>query len=178
MLTISDRIAISMGVKREWSIREIARSIGREPSVVSREVRRNRGVGGYVAVSADVKAEKRRSRPQERKIDADEVLARRVWSDLKAGRSPRMIAGRLRAEAQDPALPVASGSPEGHGRVVSHQTRLHLDLRPAQGRAGPSRRAPGLRADPAPTRCPGRWSWCADRSDALDRGAPRGRGGP
>ena len=39
-------------------------------SVVSREIRRNGGKCGYQPVTADVKAQKRRSRPKTRKIDA------------------------------------------------------------------------------------------------------------
>jgi IS30 family transposase len=122
VLTISDRVEISTGVKAGQTVRAIARSIGRDASVVSREITRNAGVGGrYVPVTADVKAEKRRGRPQTRKVDADPVVRERVWADLGQGRSPRQIAGRLAAEAGDPALAVAVGSPDGQGRTVSHE---------------------------------------------------------
>ncbi|MCW2884260.1 MAG: Helix-turn-helix domain, partial [Streptosporangiaceae bacterium] len=42
-LSFSDRVEIATGLKARLGIRQIARSIGRDPSVVSREVRRNRG---------------------------------------------------------------------------------------------------------------------------------------
>jgi IS30 family transposase len=122
-LSISDRVEISTGHKAGWSIRAIATSIDRAPSVVSREIRHNSGTtSGYRAVSADVRAQRRRTRPQTRKIDANPVLRQRILTDLAAGRSPRRLVGRLTAEATDPALPVATGSPPGQGHTVSHET--------------------------------------------------------
>lgn len=71
---------------------------------------------GYRLVHADVKAERARARPQVGKIAADPVLAARVLADLKRGRSPRAISGRLSAEADDPALGVVPpGVPAGAG---------------------------------------------------------------
>ena len=54
VLTIMDRAGIAKGLGEGHSLREIARRIGRDVSVVSREVARNRGEGGYVCVTADV----------------------------------------------------------------------------------------------------------------------------
>jgi transposase, IS30 family len=122
-LSISDRVEISTGRKAGWSVRAIAAAIDRAPSVVSREIRRNSGTSsGYRAVTADGRAQRRRSRPQNRKIDTDPVLRHRVLADLGKGRSPRQIAGRLNAEAANQALPVAKGSPDGQGHTVSHET--------------------------------------------------------
>ena len=56
-----------------------------------------------------------------RRTAADPFLRARVLGDLGRGRSPRAIAGRLAAEAADPALPVARGSVPVHGRTVSHE---------------------------------------------------------
>lgn len=123
MLTASDRIEISTGLKAGWSIRAIAQQLGRTPSVVSREVRRNSTKTlGYRMVTADVRAERRRARPQSGKVPGDPVLAARVLADLRRGRSPRQIAGRLSAEARDEdRLEVAPGSPDGQARTVSHE---------------------------------------------------------
>lgn len=91
--------------------------------MISREVGRNSTMTmGYRMVTADVRAERRRARPQVGKVAGDLVLAARVLADLKRGRSPRQIAGRLAAGAreQDP-LSVAPGSPDGQARVVSHE---------------------------------------------------------
>lgn len=102
MLMAGDRIEISTGLKAGWSIRAIAGDLGRSPSVISREVRRNSTkTSRYRTVTADVRAERRRARPQVGKIAADEVLAARVLVDLRRGRSPRLIAGRLKVEARE-----------------------------------------------------------------------------
>lgn len=122
MLSQADRVEISTGLKAGWGVRQIAAGIDRAPSVISREIRRNRGVGGYRPVTADVRAQGRRSRPQARKIDADPVLCERVWADLGEGRSPRQIAGRLKAEAGEGGLEVLPGSVPGQGRTVSHES--------------------------------------------------------
>ena len=70
MLTVQDRAAIAKGLQEGCSLRRTADRIGRSVSVVSREIRRNGGKCGYQPVTADVKAQKRRSRPKIRKIDA------------------------------------------------------------------------------------------------------------
>lgn len=41
MLTMSDRAAIARGLEQGWSLRRIAERIGRDVSVVSREIARN-----------------------------------------------------------------------------------------------------------------------------------------
>lgn len=122
MLTFHDRAEIGAGVQANLTVREIAARIDRSPSVVSREIRRNSTkTRGYRIVTADATARKRRSRPQDRKVAADRVLAARVRADLRRSRTPNQIAGRLRAEASDPTLEVLPGSLEVEGRTVSHE---------------------------------------------------------
>ena len=61
MLTVADRAEISTGLKAGWSVRAIARQIGRAPSVVSREIARNSTkTRGYRLVHADCAAQRRR----------------------------------------------------------------------------------------------------------------------
>lgn len=122
MLTVADRVEISTGLKAGWSIRRIAAHIGRAPSVVSREVARNATrTRGYRLCTADDKAKKRRSRPQEFKLEADPVLRARVLADLKRSRTPRQIAGRLTLEAQDASVGPVNRSPSAEGHTVSHE---------------------------------------------------------
>jgi IS30 family transposase len=121
-LTASDRIEISTGLKAGWSQAQIAVHLDRSRSVISREIARNSTkTCGYRPVTADVTAQRRRSRPKQRKVAADPVLYERVRADLSASRSPRQIAGRLRAEAEDASLGAVSGSPAAAGRTVSHE---------------------------------------------------------
>ena len=125
LLSVADRIEISTGLKAGWSLTRIASSIGRATSVVSREILRNATkTRGYQVVTADVKAERRRSRPQARKVAVDPVLTARVLADLGQSRTPRQIAGRLRLEAADPTVGLMTGSLPAEGRVVSHEATL------------------------------------------------------
>ena len=121
-LTVEDRIEIAAGVKAGSSLTVIAGSIGRSVSVVSREVRRNSaGQGRYRPATADRLAADRRRRPQVRRIDADPVLSVRVRADLRASRTPRQIAGRLRLEARDPTVGPVNEGPSAAGGTVSHE---------------------------------------------------------
>jgi IS30 family transposase len=57
MVTVADRVEISTGLKAGWSITAIAAHLGRDKSVVSREVRRNSTkTRGYRLVHADCQA--------------------------------------------------------------------------------------------------------------------------
>lgn len=121
-LSFVDRVEISVGLRAGLSLTEIAASIGRDKSVVSREVRRNTTkTAGYRPVTADDKAKGRRCRPQVRKVEADPVLRERVADDLSKGRTPRQIAGRLAKEAADKALCPIEGSVPAGGATVSHE---------------------------------------------------------
>lgn len=121
-LTVEDRAEIATGLKAGWSPTRIAGHIGRDRSVVSREINRNSlACGTYKLVSADVRAQRRRQRPKPRKVACDQVLEARVRSDLERGLSPRQISGRLHAEARDASLEVVHGSLPAEGRLVSHE---------------------------------------------------------
>jgi transposase, IS30 family len=122
VLTFADRAQIAVGVKQGMSDAAIGELIGRHRSVIGRERRRNATLTrGYRPVSADVKAEKRRSRPQTRRIDADPVLRARVVKDLSRSRTPRQIAGRLRLEAGDRSVGRMPNSLPADGATVSHE---------------------------------------------------------
>ncbi|GAA1300154.1 IS30 family transposase [Brachybacterium tyrofermentans] len=119
-LTFTERSEISTAAKAGWGVRRIASHLARCPSVVSRELRRNSTrTRGYQAVTADVKAQRRRSRPQPRKVATDPVLEARVNADLAASWTPNEIAGRLRLEAADPTVERMANSPDAQGRTVS-----------------------------------------------------------
>ena len=95
MLGVEDRAAIMAGVDAGLSKTRIAHLIGRSPSVVCREIARHTGPDGqYRAEEADKAARAARRRPKMRLLDCDEVLRRRVISDLSQGRTPRQISGR------------------------------------------------------------------------------------
>jgi IS30 family transposase len=74
-LTLAEREEISRAVVAGKSIRSIAASLGRAPSTVSREVRRNGGLEDYRAVQADQRAWDRARRPKPCKLVVNRKLA-------------------------------------------------------------------------------------------------------
>ena len=95
-LTLEEREEISRGIAAGDSLRSIAVSLGRAPSTISREVKRNGGQCGYRANQADKAAWDRARRPKTCKLAAHRVLARIVASKLQLEWSPEQIAGWLK----------------------------------------------------------------------------------
>ena len=62
-LTLSEREEILRGIAGARSMRSIARLLGRAPSTVSREIKRNGGYDRYRAATADENAWRRGRRP-------------------------------------------------------------------------------------------------------------------
>jgi len=96
VLTLSEREHISRGIVAGDSIRSIARSLGRAPSTVSREIQRNGGRRRYRACRADQSAWERAKRPKPCKLVLNRALARLVAKKLRALWSPDQIAGWLK----------------------------------------------------------------------------------
>jgi IS30 family transposase len=95
-LTLEERDRISQLLNRGAEQKEIALAIGRSPSTISRELRRNRAESDYFAGQAQRKSEKRRrERPLERKMD-DPELNDFVRRGLTHEWAPEQIAGRLK----------------------------------------------------------------------------------
>lgn len=120
-LTLEEREEIAVGRAQDEGVREIARRLGRCPSVISREVRRNTAQRGYRAASAHRRAADRRCRPQQRVLDTDLLLRERVLADLRHGRSPNQIAGRLKLEAAHDTVGLMEGSLPAGKATVSHE---------------------------------------------------------
>lgn len=95
-LTLAEREEISRSVVAGCSIRSIAASLGRSPSTVSREMKRNGGLEGYRANQADQRAWDRARRPKPCKLVVNRALADIVASKLQLHWSPEQIAGWLK----------------------------------------------------------------------------------
>jgi IS30 family transposase len=130
-LSLAERETIDLCWAEGWTQAEIARHIGRSPSTVSRELRRNRllarahrppgpdgqrrrtgpvpGTQGpgrrarvrYRAAPAQAKAEVRGRRPKPSKLAIHPALQTHVQEKLKQGWSPEQIAGRLPLDFPD-----------------------------------------------------------------------------
>ena len=97
-LSQDERIEIADLRRAGLSVRGIAQRLGRSPSTISRELRRNgRTGGGYRPFDAHRKAVARRARHHRRRLETNAVL-RQVVGELLAQRwSPQQIARHLRA---------------------------------------------------------------------------------
>ena len=110
-LTLAERENISRGLAIGHSIRSIAASLGRAPSTVSREIRRNGGGRRYRASEADQAAWDRAHRPKPCKLVESRVLALIIARKLQLAWSPEQIAGWLKRQY-----------PEDGNYQVSHET--------------------------------------------------------
>lgn len=102
-LSESERITIADLLHARRSIRAIAMELGRSPSTVSREIRRNihEPSGNYRPHTAQRSAERRRGRQRTGKIAGNPELREFVREHLKQRWSPRQISNRLRAISRD-----------------------------------------------------------------------------
>jgi IS30 family transposase len=107
-LTLIEREEISRGIVEGRSTRAIAAALGRAPSTISREIRRNDGPQGYRASQADQAAWVRGCRPKVCKLVQNRELAQLVASKLRLEWSPEQVAGWLkRSNPDDEALQVS-----------------------------------------------------------------------
>jgi IS30 family transposase len=95
-LTLPEREVISRGVTAHQSARSIAKSLGRSPSTVSREMRRNGGRDRYRATLADENAWARTRRPKRCKLANRPWLRQAVAGKLRLDWSPEQISGWLK----------------------------------------------------------------------------------
>jgi IS30 family transposase len=95
-LRLEEREEISRGIAAGRPIRRIARDLGRSPSTVSREIRRNGGSQSYRASWADRGAWDRALRPKPCHLAHHAPLRWRVAQKLALQWSPAQIAGWLK----------------------------------------------------------------------------------
>jgi transposase, IS30 family len=111
-VSLSERVEIYRMKKEGRTARAIARALGRAPSTITRELRRNSRStkswsDGYDPVRADALRARRRAWDARFKLARDGALREHVHERLKAGWSPEEIAGDLR---------------RAHGRcIISHE---------------------------------------------------------
>ena len=95
-LTLAEREEISRSVAAGQSIRSVATQLGRAPSTISREIKRNGGQECYRASQADQAAWDRANRPKTCKLAENRALAHIVADKLQSQWSPEQIAGWLK----------------------------------------------------------------------------------
>ena len=93
-LTLDERIFLHDSLKVGLSIRRIAELLGRSPSTISRELRRNKSKKGYRAKKADLIAKERRSNASVRVLKEGSAEQQYVTEKLKEYWPPEAICGR------------------------------------------------------------------------------------
>lgn len=107
-LNLQEREELSLGLMAGLSLRAMASAMGRAPSTLSRELRRNGAFGGYRAVRAQRYAGQRRARCGCRRLDANARLRRWVFGRLHRYWSPQQIARELKRRfAQEPQMRIS-----------------------------------------------------------------------
>jgi IS30 family transposase len=170
-LSEEDREIISREVAKGESLRAIARLLGRDHSVISREVARNGGREKYRAVHAQRRADVCRTRPKSHVLEMDQRLHDVVNEGLAKKWSPRQVSRRLREDF-----------PEDDTMRVSHETiyqtlylqargelRTQLKLALRQGR---TRRVPRSRTVEARGKIPNMVNISERPAEAEDRAVP------
>ena len=100
-LTLAEREEISRAVVAGHSMRSIATQLGRAPSTISREIKRNGGQESYRASQAEESAWDRGRRPKTCKLAQNRALARLVAGKLQRRWSPQQVAGWLKRTYPD-----------------------------------------------------------------------------
>jgi IS30 family transposase len=170
-LSVVDREEISRGVAEGSSGRLIAVRLGRDQSVVSREIARNGGRVRYRAHVAQLRAEALVVRPKVHRLLASSGLHAVVASGLLADWSPQQIAARL-----------ADDHPHDPEMRVSHETIYQALYLQARGelrtelklalRKGRTVRVPRGSTRPKQARIAGMVNISQRPAEAADRAVP------
>lgn len=127
-LSLDERIAIMRGRDADLTYEQIGQQIGRDRSVVWREVQRNRNADGdYHARMAHGRAAQKAKRPKGFKLN-DATLCATVESWMDVGWSPRLIAEVLAADHHDDKLKRVSHETIYRCLYVQGRGQLRADL--------------------------------------------------
>ena len=172
-LTFSEREEIALGRAGGESIRLIAGRLGRSPSTVSRELRRNAGCSGqaYRATTAHALAYERAGRPKPSKLATNLALRRKVEDDLQRRYSPEQIVGRLRREFPDDPEMRVSTETIYQSLYVQSRGALRRDLTRCL-RTGRALRRPCRQASQRKNRIPNMINISERPAEADDRAVP------
>jgi transposase, IS30 family len=128
-LTSEDRALIAVGVQQRLSYAGIGALIGRDKSVVCREIARHRGRDGcYSGAVAHRGAHERRRRPKQPKLAVNPGLCRRIEAWMDDGWSPGLIARVLKADSGSHRMGRVSHETIYQALYVQTRGQLRADL--------------------------------------------------
>jgi IS30 family transposase len=171
-LTFQEREEIALAHAAGDSVRGIARRLGRAPSTVSRELRRNADRRGcYRATTAHALAWQRASRPKPAKLHVNLRLREIVERDLERRYSPEQIAGRLRVQFPDDPEMWVSTETIYQSLYVTSRGALRRELT-RHLRTGRRLRHPGRKLGQRRNRIPDMVNIAERPQEADDRAVP------
>ena len=171
-LTMAEREEIALARARGESMRDIARTLGRAPSTISRELSRNAGgQGRYRATQAHALAYERASRPKPAKLATNPRLRAKVEADLAKKYSPEQIAGRLKVEFPDQPEMQVSTETIYQSLYVQSRGALKRDLTRCL-RTGRAVRKPCRKPGQRKNRIPNMINIAERPAEAADRAVP------
>ena len=189
-LSIAEREKIHEGVVLGWSIRAIAQEVGRAPSTVQRELRRNMThayrtrsvlagrVGpprhkawDYSPHRAQARADRQAVRSAPGKLAQDQRLREEVQTRLERHESPEQIANRLRLDFPDDLEMRVSHETIYRALFVQSRGELRRDLHKCL-RTGRAVRKPHRKADERRGRIPGMVMISERPAEIEDRAVP------
>ena len=170
-LSFAEREEIALARARGETMRAIARRLGRAPSTISRELKRNADRRGYRATTAHALAYERASRPKPAKLASNLALRRVVEDDLRRRYSPEQIAGRLRRQFPDDREMWVSTETIYQSLYVQSRGALRRELTRCL-RTGRALRKPGRTAGQRKNRIPDMVNIAERPPEADDRAVP------
>lgn len=99
-LTAADRGAIEVLLQEQYSVREVAKKLGRHPSTISREINRHSTPKGYFADTAHLHYQINRKKCRQKKKLNYSKRQKYIVTKLQLGWSPEQISGRLKLEGK------------------------------------------------------------------------------
>ena len=170
-LSVAEREEIAVGVAAGESLRSVAARLGRAPSTVSREVRRNGTRRGYRAVAAQAQAEARAARPKTARLAGNARLRGWVQARLEERWSPEQVSRML--EREFPGEPEMRVSHEAIYQAIYVQGRgaLRRDLA-ARLRTGRALRKPRRKEGERRGKIPGMVMISERPAEVSDRAVP------
>lgn len=141
-LSLEDRCAVEIYLRLGMSSREIAVSLCRNHTTISRELRRNSSGSGYRALTAQRRADARRAQPRHYRRQKLSPLVGYVEMKLRKDWAPEQIAGRIRLDhPDDQQMRISAETIYRWTYTVARQGgSIHRHLRRCRSRRRPQKR--------------------------------------
>lgn len=171
LLDLMEREQVARGIDRGWTATAIAQKLGRDQSVISREIIRNGGRDEYSAIRAQARADRLRARPQPRKLERHRGLHDAVNDGLAQKWSLQQIARRLTLDHPDDRLMRVSPETIYETLFVQARGECRTQLKLAL-RSGRTKRIPAGSTRPKQARISGMVLISDRPAEAADRAVP------